>query len=244
MKHKIFGNNLQVVALQLAPNELVYAEAGSMVYMTGNMTMTTESRGGFRKGIKRKLTGESYYVTQFRPAGGTGVVAFGGNYPGTIKLLELDGNKQYIVQKDGFLCAEDSVDLDMSRQRGLGKGMFGGHGFLLQKLSGVGKVFIHGAGDFIEKDLRPGEILKVSTSHSLAWENTVGFDIERSGNLKSMFFSGEGMFVTTLTGPGKVWLQSMTLPQLAASLRSYSSGSGSSGGNRSKGISIGGISMG
>lgn len=221
MKYNIYGNNLQVVAIELEPQRHVYGEAGSMVYMTGNVDMTAKAKGGFMKGLKRKMSGESFFVSEFRSTGGTGVVAFGGNSPGTIKPLELDGNKQFIVQKDGFLCAEDSIDLDMAFQKKLGGGFFGGEGFILQQLSGMGNAFVHAAGDFIEWNLQQGQVLKVSTGHAVAWENTVSYDIQRSGNVKSMMFSGEGMFLTTLRGPGKVWLQSMTLPQLAASLVPY-----------------------
>lgn len=221
MKYKTYGKNLQVVALQLKSGENVYGEAGSMVYMSGNMKMETEARGGFMKGLKRKISGESFFMTEFTPSAGTGLVAFGGTYPGTIKALKLDGNKQFLVQKDGFLCAEDTVDLDIASQKKLSGTLFGGHGMILQKMSGKGNVFIHASGDFIEKDLRQGEVLKVSTGHSLAWEDSVDFDVQRTGKVKSMLFSGEGMFVTTLRGPGKVWLQSLTLKQFASSLKPY-----------------------
>ncbi len=246
MKYKTFGKNLQVVALQLSAGEEVYGEAGAMVYMTGNMNMETKARGGIMKGLKRKLSGETFFMTEFTPAGGTGIVAFGGNCPGTIKALKLDGNKQYMVQKEGFLCAESSIDLDIGFQKKFGGAFFGGHGLILQKMSGKGNIFIHAAGDFIEKDLKQGEVLKVSTGHSLAWEDSVDFDIERSGKVKSMLFSGEGMFVTTLRGPGKVWLQSMTLEQLASGLKphlpkqSSSSSDSKSGFSKSGSFSFGG----
>lgn len=230
MKYKIYGNNLQLAALEIGGGEMIYGEAGAMVYMTGNVNIQAKARGGFFKGLKRKMTGESFFLTEFTTTGGTGIVAFGGNVPGTIKCLDVGPGKEYMVQKDGFLCAENSVVMDMGFQRKLGSGFFGGEGFILQHMHGNGKVFIHGAGDFIEKDLREGEILKVSTGHALAWENRVNFDIQRTGNVKSMLFSGEGLFVTTLRGPGKVILQSMTLPQLAASLVPYLPSSNSSGG--------------
>ncbi|MFW6304928.1 MAG: TIGR00266 family protein [Candidatus Saliniplasma sp.] len=244
MKYKTYGNNLQVLVLQISMGEKVYGEAGSMVYMSGNMDMETQAKGGLMKGLKRKLSGESFFMTEFTPAGGTGIVAFGGNCPGTIKALKLDGNKQYMVQKDGFLCAEHTVDLDIGFQKKLGGAFFGGHGMILQKMTGKGHVFVHAAGDFIEKDLRQGEVLKVSTGHTLAWEDTVDFDIQRTVKVKSMLFSGEGMFVTTLRGPGKVWLQSMTLQQLASSLKPYlpkqqSSSSGKSGFSKGGSISFG-----
>jgi len=244
MKYKTLGKNLQALVIQLTPGEKVYGEVGSMVYMSGNMKMETQAKGGFMKGLKRKLSGESFFMTEFTPAGGTGIVSFGGNCPGTIKSLELDGNQQFLVQKDGFLCAEDSIDLDIGYQKKLSGTLFGGHGMILQKMSGKGNVFIHAAGDFIEKDLKQGEVLKVSTGHSLAWEDSVDFDIQRTGNVKSMLFSGEGMFVTTFRGPGKVWLQSLTMKQFASSLEPYlpkqkSSSSSKSGLSKSGSISFG-----
>ncbi len=239
MRYKIIGNNLQVAALEISGNEVVYGEAGAMVYMTGNINMTTRARGGFMKGLKRKMMGESFFLTEFTTAGGNGVVAFGGNCPGTIRPLVITPEKSYNVIRDGFLCAENTVEFDMATQRKLGTGIFGGEGFILQKMTGNGTVFIHAPGDFIEKKLAPGQSLKVSTGHAVAWEDTVSFDIQRSGNVKSAMFSGEGIFVTTLTGPGTVILQSMTLGQLARSLTPYLPRSQQSSGSSGVNIKLG-----
>ncbi|MFQ6060630.1 MAG: TIGR00266 family protein [Thermoplasmata archaeon] len=221
MKYNITGDNLQIVTCELEPNEKVYAEAGSMVYMSGNMNFQTKAKGGLLKSLKRSLTGESFFLTEFMPAQGRGFVGFGGNAPGTIKCIELAPGKEFLVQKDAFLCAEDSVNLDMAWQKKLGAGLFGGEGFILQKLSGTGKAFIHATGDFVEMNLAPGQVLKVDTGSVVGWESTVTFDIQRSGGLKTMLFSGEGLFLTTLTGPGKVLLQSMNLQELAMTLQRY-----------------------
>ncbi len=231
MKYNITGDNLQIVTCELNPNEKMYAEAGAMVYMSGNMTFEARAKGGVMKGLKRKLTGESFFLTEFTPAQSSGYVGFGGNAPGTIKCIELVPGREFMVQKDAFLCAENSVALDMAWQKKLGASLFGGEGFILQKLSGQGKAFIHATGDFVEMDLAPGQIIKVDTGSVVGWDASVTFDIQRSGGLKSMMFAGEGVFLTTLTGPGKILLQSMNLPELAITLSRYmpqqSSGSSS-----------------
>lgn len=221
MEYNIDGDNLEMVTIQIGPQEMVYGEACTMRYLTGNVQMRTEASGGFMKGLKRKMSGESFFMTQFTCPNGTGLVAFAGNSPGRIKTLELSPGREYIAQKDAFLCAESGVDMDIAFQKKLGAGLFGGEGFILQKLSGTGKAFVHITGDIIEKDLKKGELLKVSTGNVAAFESRVNYDIQRTGGIKSSLFSGEGLFMTTLRGPGKVWLQSMTLRDLAASLQPY-----------------------
>ncbi len=238
MKYKIDGDNLEMVTIQLGPQDMVYGEAGAMKYMSGNVIMQTEASGGFMKGLKRKMSGESFFVTQFMVQNGTGLVAFAGNSPGRIKPLDIASGRDYIAQKDAFLCAEQGVDVDISFQKKLGAGFFGGEGFVLQRLSGNGKAFIHITGDIIERELQQGEMLKVSTGNVAAFESRVQYDIQRTGGIKSSLFSGEGMFMTTLRGPGKVWLQSMTLPELAASLRPYLP-SGNSSGSSGPSINLG-----
>ncbi len=221
MKYKIDGENLEVVSLQIGGNEIIYGEAGALTFMSGNVRMKTEASGGLMKGLKRSLSGDSFFLTKFKAQGGNGVVAFAGKAPGRILPLEVKPGTEYIAQKDAFLCSEGTVDLDIATQKKLGKGLFGGEGFILQKLSGTGTVFIHVPGDVIEKQLKPNQVLKVSTGHVAAFEPSVKFDVERTGGIKSSFFSGEGLFMTTLTGPGKVWLRSMTMKDLASSLKPY-----------------------
>jgi len=221
VKYKITGDNLQIVTIELEPNEKVYGEAGSMVYMSGNINMEAKSRGGFFEGIKRKMVGESFFMTEFTSVGGTGIVAFAGNAPGTIKPIELSPGKEFLCQRDAFLCAEDSVNLDIAFQKKLGSAFFGGEGFILEKLSGEGLAFIHACGDFVEFDLKEGQSLKVDTGSVVGWDSTVTFDIERVKGIKTMFFGGEGMFLTSLRGPGKVVLQSMSLANLATALAPF-----------------------
>ena len=242
MKYKISGDNLQLVTLQIDPGEKIYAEAGSMVYQSGNINMEAKMRGGFLKGLGRKFAGETMFLTEFTSAGGTGMVSFGGNAPGTIKPIELTSGKDFLVQKDAFLVAEDNVDMSIAFQRKLGAAFFGGEGFILEKLSGNGTVFIHACGDFVEFDLKPEQILKVDTGCVVGWDDTVTYDIQRVKGIKTMFFGGEGLFLTTLKGPGKLLIQSMTLSNLATSLRPFLPTSGGTSGSGSVvGSVIGGL---
>jgi len=234
MRYKISGDNLQLVTVELNPGESVYGEAGAMVYMSSNMNMEAKMRGGLLKAIGRKMAGETIFLTEFTPTGGSGIVAFGGNAPGTIKPIEIAPDKEFIAQKDAFLCAEDTVELSVAFQRRLGSLFFGGEGFILERLSGHGTAFIHACGDFVEFELDAGQRLKVDTGCVVGWDDTVDYDIERVKGIKTMFFGGEGLFLTTLTGPGKVLIQSMTLHNLASALAPFLPGaakgtSGSSG---------------
>jgi len=231
MEYKISGDNLQLVTLQIQPGEKVFAEAGTMVYMSGNINMEAKMRGGLLKGIGRKFMGETLFLTEFTSAGGQGMVSFGGTAPGTIKAIDLKQGNQWMVQKDAFLVAEDAVEMSVGFQKKLGSIFFGGEGFILQKLTGEGQVFIHACGDFVEFDLEPNQVLKVDTGSVVGWESTVQFDIQRVKGIKTMFFGGEGIFLTTLTGPGKVVLQSMNLSNLASALAPFMPYQNTSGSN-------------
>jgi len=233
MDYKIVGDNLQLVIVELDPGEKIYAEAGSMVYMSANIRMEAKMRGGLLKGLGRKLAGETMFLTEFESVGGTGVVAFGGNAPGTIKPVELKPGKDFLVQKDAFLCAQDNVDMSIAFQKRLGAVFFGGEGFILEKLSGNGLAFVHACGDFVEFDLKPDQTLKVDTGCVVGWDDTVSYDIERVKGIKTMFFGGEGLFLTTLKGPGKVILQSMTLHNLASALAPFLPSQGRTSGSTS-----------
>jgi uncharacterized protein (TIGR00266 family) len=199
--------------------------------MSNNINMEAKMRGGFLKGLGRKLAGESLFLTEFTSVGGTGLISFGGRAPGTIKPINLVSNKEFLVQKDAFLCAEDTVDMSIAFQKRLGAAFFGGEGFILEKLTGDGNVFIHACGDFVELDLKPDQIIKVDTGSVVGWDGTVSYDIERVKGIKTMFFGGEGIFLTTLKGPGKVIIQSLDLGNLASALLPFlpQQTSGSSG---------------
>ncbi|HQD25309.1 MULTISPECIES: TIGR00266 family protein [Methanoculleus] len=220
MQYTIAGDNLQMVTIHLAPGESVCAEAGAMVNMSGNMQMTTNMKGGLFKGLKRMMTGEGLFMTEFTPTGGEGFVSFAGNVPGKIFDLDLSGG-EFIAQKDAYLCSEQGVDLDIAFTKRLRSGAFGGEGFILQRLSGSGKVFLHCCGDIMEMTLAPGEVVRVETGLVVGFESTVDYSIQLAGGVKTVLFGGEGLFLTTLTGPGKVVLQSMDIAKLASSLIPY-----------------------
>lgn len=238
MKHEITGDNLQLVTLHLNGGETVYAEAGAMNHMSNNIGMEAKAKGGVFKGLKRMVSGESFFITEFT-AEGDGFVAFGGNVPGKIEAIQIAPGKEFMAQRDAFLCAESGVDMDVAFTKKLGAGLFGGEGFILQKYSGQGMVFIHACGDFMIKDLKPGETIKVDTGSVVGFDSTVTYDITRAGGIKTSLFGGEGIFLTQLTGPGKIIIQSLTIAGLAGALRPFfptgSSGSGS------EGLSVGGL---
>ena len=220
MKYTITGDNLQFVNVELQPGEEFNSVAGAMAYMSGNMRMESKMEGGLMAGLKRSLSGASLFLLRYTPQGGVGTIGLAGRAPG--KVLDVDvGQGSWIVQKTGYLGSETTVNLDMALQKRLGSMMFGGEGLILQRLSGTGRAFIHACGDLNVVDLAPGQQYKVSTANAVAWEDTVSYDISSVGGLKTALFSGEGLFVTTLTGPGKIVIQSMTLGDLAEALIPY-----------------------
>ncbi|RLG58847.1 TIGR00266 family protein [Candidatus Geothermarchaeota archaeon] len=227
MRYKIVGDNLQMVIMELDPGEKIYAEAGALNHMSANVRMDTKIKGGFLKGIKRILTGESLFLTEFSAQDEKGVVAFAGNVPGKIIPVKVEGERELIVQKDAFLAAEEGVDLDIVFVKRIGAGLFGGEGFILEKLSGEGLVFLHACGDLVEYELEPKQVLKVDTGHIVGFDATVDYDIALVKGIKSMLFGGEGIFLAKLTGPGKVMIQSMTARNLAAALSPFLTGKSS-----------------
>lgn len=225
--YQIFGDDMQFVEIELDPQEAVVGEAGAMFYMEDDIQMETifgdgaAAQGGLLGKLlgagKRLVTGESMFTTVFMN-GGTSKrkVAFGAAYPGKIipvHLGEMGGT--LLCQKDAFLCAAKGVSLGMAFQKKLGAGFFGGEGFILQKLEGDGLAFIHAGGAIIEKTLQSGQSLRVDTGCVVAFSSTIDFDIQYVGGVKTALFGGEGMFFTTLRGPGKIWLQSLPLARLA-----------------------------
>jgi uncharacterized protein (TIGR00266 family) len=219
LKYDIEGHNLQIARVHLQPGQEIYAEAGKMIYKAANVDwdtrMTGQSVGQKIIGaIKRKLMGESFFFTHFRASNAVGEVGFAGHYPGKIQVFELAAGQTIMVQRDGFLFAQNSVTLDIAMVRRLGAGLLGGEGFILQKLTGPGAVFVHAGGDHVDFTLAPGETLQVQTGHLVAFEPSVNYDVQLVGSIRTAIFGGEGLFLTTLTGPGRVILQSMTLERL------------------------------
>ena len=231
--YRIDGTVMQVVSIQLEPGETIYSESGGMSWMTGNVEMRTHSGGGLGKMLKRAVAGESLFITDFYVSSGRGVVSFASEFPGKILPFDLKQGESLIVQKDAFMCAEKSVDLDMQFRKRLGTGLFGGEGFIMQKLTGPGLVFMEVDGEVVEYDLKPGQLLKVDTGHIAGYEPTVDFDVTMVKGLGNILLGGEGLFLATLRGPGKVWLQTMPMSKLANKVAQFMpqvGGRGSSGG--------------
>jgi len=221
MKYEIHGTMLPSLDVWLEAGESVYTESGGMAWMKGDVEMETSTRGGLLAGLGRKLAGESLFMTSYKCKSGTGLVTFTPEAPGRILAFELASGQSLICQNDAFMAAQESVTLEMFFRKRLGAGLFGGEGFILQKISGPGVVFLEIAGDVREYELQPGEVMKVDPGHLAVYEPTVDYDISAVRGLKNVLFAGEGLFLATLRGPGKVWLQSMPLVNLAAKLRRY-----------------------
>jgi uncharacterized protein (TIGR00266 family) len=215
--YKIFGDDMQVVEIELDPNEGVRAEVGAMLYMEQGVEMQTTTGGGMFSGFKRMLTGESFFITTFLNNSNTKThVAFGAPYPGKIIPLDLGplGGK-FICQKDGFLCAARGIDINIEFTKKMGAGLFGGEGFILQRLEGSGLAFVHAGGTILKRTLVAGELLRVDTGCLVAFAPTVTYDIQFIGGFKNALFGGEGLFFATLAGPGDVYLQSLPFARLA-----------------------------
>lgn len=246
--YEIFGNDMQIVEVELDPNEVVIAEAGAMNYMEDGITFETKMGDGSNPGGgvldaifnvgKRVLTGESIFMTHFTNTGsGKRRVAFAAPYPG--KIIAVDMNlmgRELICQKDAFLCAAFGTNLDIAFHKRLGAGFFGGEGFILQRLRGDGKAFIHVGGTVIKRELN-NEIIRVDTGCIAAFTPGIDYDIERAGGLKSMIFGGEGLFLATLSGTGTVYLQSLPFSRLAGRIMKAAM----PGGSKGEGSALGGL---
>lgn len=231
--YKIDGTTLPVLTLELKPGQVVYSESGGMSWMSGNVEMKTHTGGGLGKLIKRAVSGESLFITDFFVNSGTGTLAFASEFPGKIIPFKLEAGQSLIFQKDAFMCAEKEIDLDIHFRRKLGTGFFGGEGFIMQKATGPGMVFAELDGEVVEFNLGPGQVLKVDTGHVAVIEPTVGFDITMLKGFRNILLGGEGLFLARLTGPGKVWLQTMPMMKLAQKVLQFmpkTSSGGSSGG--------------
>ena len=221
MKYEIIGDNQQMAKIDLQPGEGIFAEAGSMVNMSGNMVMEAQLKGGILAGLKRAVTGESIFLTRFTSRNDPGFVSFAGTMTGKIFPVSIVPGKDMIAQKSSFLCCEETVNLDIAFTKKLRAGFFGGEGFILQRMTGSGTAFLHCCGDIIEISLQENEVVKVQTGLVVGFEDTVKYDIALAGGITTALFGGEGLFVTTLTGPGKVVLQSMDIAKIAATIIPY-----------------------
>ncbi len=234
---KIVGDNLQIARVRLKPGQEVYAEAGRMVYKTPSVSWETRMSGStlgekLLGALKRKLMGESLFLTYFQ-ATSEGEIGFAGAYPGKIQAFDLAAGQTVIVQRDAFLFAQSSAQLNIALVKRLGAGFFGGEGFILERLTGPGQVFIHAGGDFVEFPLQAGEILQVDTGSIVAFDEGVDYDIQLVGGIRTALFGGEGLFLATLRGPGRVIVQSMTLQKMRRELAPYRPG-----GDEHKGLDV------
>lgn len=241
MQHQIIGDDIQAVALSLAPGETVRAEAGAMLYMSDSIEMNTQVGtnkedgmvGALMSGLKRAVSGDSFFITTFTAQGQAGQVAFAAPYPGKIMPVNLAETGTLLCQRDSYLCSDTEVDVSIAFTRKLGAGFFGGEGFILQKLSGRGQAYIHSGGGIIPFELAAGQSLRVDTGCLVAMTENVTYDIQLAKGVKNMLFGGEGLFLASLKGPGKVWLQVLPFSRLANRILSAATTGGS---EQSKGL--------
>jgi uncharacterized protein (TIGR00266 family) len=215
--YEIFGDDMQLVEIELDPGEGVRAEVGAMTYLEDGIEMQTSTGGGLLKGLSRMVTGESFFITTFLNQGrDKRRAAFAAPFPGKIIPLDLTAlGGTFLCQKDSFLCAAAGIEIEIAFNKRLGAGIFGGEGFILQRLKGNGLAFVHAGGTIIEKELAPGETLRVDTGCLVAFAPTVDYDIQFVGGFTNVLFGGEGLFFARMTGPGKVYLQSLPFSRLA-----------------------------
>jgi len=225
MKSKITGSTLPVLEIGLEAGDKIVAEPGEFSWMTSNVNLNTTAMTAGAKGflgiIGRALSGGGIFMTEYTAQGGNGLIAFAAKVPGAIMQVDVTGGKEYMIHRHGFLCATEGVTLATGFQKNLGAGIFGGDGFLLQKLSGDCTAWVELGGEIVTYDLAPGEQLKVHPGHIGMFESTVNFDITFMKGIANAIFGGDGLFIAQLTGPGKVWLQSLTMPNLAHAISPY-----------------------
>lgn len=213
MEYKIVGKTVQSVEMQLERGETVFTQSGGMFWQSDGIDMATNSRGGLLKGLGRMFAGESMFMAHYTAMRDGASIGFAASVAGSILPVDVTKAQGLIVQKGAFLCAQDSVHLDTIFTKRLGSGLFGGEGFILQSLSGSGMAFLEVDGDVVQKDLEPGEVLKVDTGNVVAFTPGVGYDIEMVKGMGNILLGGEGLFLTKLTGPGRVYLQTMNFDE-------------------------------
>ena len=222
MDYKIIGQTVPVVEMKLNAGETIYTQSGGMAYQNDGIEMSTNARGGIMKGIGRMFSGESMFMANYTAKKDGAIIGFASTVPGSIVPVDLSTMPNgMMLQKGAFLCAENSVNTEVSFTKKFSAGLFGGEGFILQKATGTGHVFLEIDGDAIEKELEPGEVLKVDTGNVVAFDPKVSYEIETVKGLKNIFLGGEGLFLTKLVGPGKVILQSQNIKDFAGRLIPY-----------------------
>ena len=218
MEYQIQGETLPVVICRLSAGETMITERGSMSWMSPNMQMETSTNGGLGKALGRMFSGDSLFQNRYTAQGGPGMIAFASSFPGSIRAFDIGPGRELVVQKSGFLASEESVQLSVFFQKKLGSGFFGGEGFIMQKISGRGTAFLEIDGSSVEYDLRAGEQMIVDPGNLAMMDATCSIDIQAVKGVKNMFFGGEGVFNTIVTGPGRIVLQTMPISSLAAAI--------------------------
>lgn len=221
MNYQILGEPLPVVVCELEAGEQIIAESGAMSWMSPNMKMETTTGGGLGKAFGRALTGEDMFQNIYTAQGGAGMIAFASCFPGSIRAFRISPGNDIILQKNAFIASEAGVALSVHFRKKLGSGLFGGEGFIMQKVSGQGIAFAEFDGYVVEYDLQPGQQMVVDTGHLAAMEASCSMDIQSVPGIKNKLFGGEGLFNTVITGPGKIWLQTMTVSNIAGAIRPY-----------------------
>ena len=221
MKYNIEGEPLPVVICELDANETMITEKGAMSWMTPNMKMETSSNGGVGKMLGRAFSGESMFQNRYTAQGGPGMIAFASSFPGSIRAFEVAPGQEIIAQKSAFLASTAGVELSVHFQKKVGAGFVGGEGFIMQKLSGQGVVFLEFDGYIKEYELQPGQSMILDTGYLAAMTGTCQMDVQTVPGLKNALFGGEGLFNTVITGPGHIWVQTMPISQMASSLVPY-----------------------
>lgn len=221
MKYEIKGGSLPVVICQVENGESLITERGAMAWMSSNMQMSTNARGGLGKSLGRMFSGDSIFQNIYTAQGGEGMIAFASSFPGSIIPFEVGPGREYIFQKSTFLASEASVELSVHFHKKAASGLFGGEGFILQKVSGNGTVFAEFDGHVVSYDLNERQQIIVDTGNLAAMSASVNMEIRKVPGIKNMVFGGEGLFNTVLTGPGKIWLQTMPVSNLAGAIQPY-----------------------
>lgn len=221
MEYKVFGKPFPAVSVKMDRGESIYTQSGGMSWMTDNVRMETNTHGGLMKGLGRMFSGDSLFMATYTAEQNGQEITVAASMPGEIHALEITPGQSYIAQKGAFLCAQQGVDLSVVLTKKISSGMFGGEGFVLQKLSGNGMAFLELDGTVCMYDLAPGQKLKVDSGNVAYFEESVGYSIETVKGFSNIFFGGEGLFLTCLEGPGKVWLQTMTAAELANKIIPY-----------------------
>lgn len=233
MKSKITGTTLPVLEIGLQPGDKLVAEPGEFSWMTSNVQLKTTAMTAGAKGILgvlgRAFSGGGIFMTEYTSTGGDAMIAFAAKVPGTIMQVDVQPGHGYMIHRHGFLCATEGVELNVGFQQSLGAGIFGGNGFVLQKLTGTSTAWVELGGEIVTYDLQPGEMIQVHPGHVGMFQDTVNFNITFMKGVMNALFGGDGLFIAQLTGPGKVWLQTLTMPNLAHALSPYLGGENAAG---------------